>query len=61
MKKPTIFLAGDSTMADYPSSSHPQMGWGQKLFSYFTDEVCIIKLQMEEARKVSCLKVVCRK
>ncbi|UOQ93355.1 rhamnogalacturonan acetylesterase [Halobacillus shinanisalinarum] len=42
MKKPTIFLAGDSTMADYPSSSRPQMGWGQKLFSYFTDEVFIM-------------------
>ncbi|SDO32360.1 rhamnogalacturonan acetylesterase [Halobacillus aidingensis] len=42
MKQPTIFLTGDSTMADYPPSSHPQMGWGQKLPSYFTDEVTIM-------------------
>lgn len=28
---PTIRLIGDSTVCDYPASSHPQMGWGQAL------------------------------
>ena len=29
-----IFLAGDSTMADYPASQAPQTGWGQALKRY---------------------------
>lgn len=41
MNKRQIFLAGDSTMADYPSSSFPQMGWGQELSAFFTEEISI--------------------
>ncbi|SFJ49978.1 Lysophospholipase L1 [Halobacillus dabanensis] len=41
MNKRQIFLAGDSTMADYPSSSFPQKGWGQELSSFFSNEVHI--------------------
>lgn len=28
---PTLFLAGDSTMADKPDPAHPERGWGQLL------------------------------
>jgi pectinesterase len=28
---PTLFLAGDSTMADKPNPDHPERGWGQLL------------------------------
>ena len=38
-KKPTIFLVGDSTMANQPTDDNPQRGWGQMFPNYFTDEV----------------------
>ncbi len=34
-----VYLAGDSTMADYPTSSFPQTGWGQMLPHFFTKDV----------------------
>ncbi|PWU67892.1 rhamnogalacturonan acetylesterase [Gracilibacillus dipsosauri] len=39
MKKIQLFIAGDSTMADYEDSHYPQMGWGQVLPYFFTDEI----------------------
>lgn len=36
--KPVIYLASDSTVQSYPSSSQPQTGWGQVLISYFSKE-----------------------
>ncbi|MDX8045169.1 rhamnogalacturonan acetylesterase [Gracilibacillus sp. S3-1-1] len=36
-----LFLAGDSTMAIVESSRYPQMGWGQTLADYFTDEIIV--------------------
>jgi lysophospholipase L1-like esterase len=36
-----IFLAGDSTMADKPLNSCPEVGWGMVLPSYFNDNVII--------------------
>ncbi|UAY53658.1 glycosyl hydrolase family 28 protein [Ferruginibacter albus] len=38
-KKVSIFLVGDSTMADQPTDENPQRGWGQLFPKYFTDEV----------------------
>lgn len=38
-KKPTIFLVGDSTMANQPTDDNPQRGWGQLFPNYFTNEV----------------------
>ncbi|GGC83968.1 rhamnogalacturonan acetylesterase RhgT [Thalassobacillus devorans] len=41
MKKINVFLAGDSTMADYEASRAPQAGWGQMLSHFFNDTVVI--------------------
>lgn len=38
-KKPTIFLIGDSTMADKPLEENPERGWGQLFPNYMNDEV----------------------
>ncbi|HMK04208.1 MAG TPA: glycosyl hydrolase family 28 protein [Ferruginibacter sp.] len=38
-KKPTIFLIGDSTMANKPLEENPERGWGQYFPNYMTDEV----------------------
>lgn len=35
-KKPTLFLAGDSTMANKPTDENPERGWGMYLPSYLT-------------------------
>lgn len=42
-KPPTIFLIGDSTMADKkgPVEKNPERGWGQALHQYFSSEVAI--------------------
>lgn len=33
--KPVIYLASDSTVANYAESYRPQAGWGEKLGGYF--------------------------
>lgn len=38
-KKPTIFLIGDSTMANKPLDENPERGWGQVFPGFMTDEV----------------------
>jgi DNA sulfur modification protein DndE len=38
-KKVTIFLIGDSTMANKPVDDNPERGWGQLFPNYITDEV----------------------
>lgn len=40
-KKPTLFLAGDSTMANYSTDENPQRGWGQLLPSFFNNDIAI--------------------
>ena len=40
-KKITLFLIGDSTMANKPLDENPERGWGQLFPKYFTDEVSI--------------------
>ena len=37
--KVTIFMIGDSTMADKPLNDNPEKGWGQLFPQYFTDAV----------------------
>ena len=39
--KPTIFLIGDSTMADKPLDDNPERGWGQVLPLFFNENVTI--------------------
>jgi lysophospholipase L1-like esterase len=39
--KITIFLAGDSTAAEKTPDKRPETGWGEKLSSFFTDQIII--------------------
>ncbi|MGP4039365.1 rhamnogalacturonan acetylesterase [Gracilibacillus sp. D59] len=36
-----LFLAGDSTMATFEASKYPQMGWGQTLGQYFSNDLIV--------------------
>lgn len=36
-----VFLAGDSTMCDYPADVAPRAGWGQKLGEFLKKEVVV--------------------
>ncbi|UOQ50039.1 rhamnogalacturonan acetylesterase [Gracilibacillus caseinilyticus] len=36
-----LFLAGDSTMAEAEDFKYPQMGWGQTLQQYFTENLIV--------------------
>lgn len=38
-KKTTVFLIGDSTMANKPLAENPERGWGQLFPNYMTDDV----------------------
>lgn len=38
---PTLFLVGDSTMADQPEEKHPEQGWGQALPEFLTDDISL--------------------
>ena len=40
-EKTAIFLAGDSTAAEKQTNKRPETGWGEKLSSYFTDDIII--------------------
>lgn len=40
-KKVSIFMIGDSTMADKPLNDNPERGWGQLFPQYFTNDVQI--------------------
>lgn len=39
--KLTLFLVGDSTMADQPKEKYPEMGWGQALPEFLTDDIVV--------------------
>lgn len=39
--RPTVYLAGDSTMASYGESVYPLTGWGQVVNEFFTNDVVI--------------------
>ncbi len=40
-KKINIYMIGDSTMAEYDSTSYPLTGWGMKLPLFFNDNVTV--------------------
>ncbi|HMO60988.1 MAG TPA: glycosyl hydrolase family 28 protein [Ferruginibacter sp.] len=40
-RKPVLFLAGDSTMADKPLEGNPERGWGQYLPKYLNDDILV--------------------
>lgn len=41
-EKPTVFLAGDSTVQTYDPYWRPQAGWGQMLPRFFTDKATFV-------------------
>ena len=41
-KKISIYMIGDSTMAQYDSTRYPLTGWGMKLHLFFNDNVTIV-------------------
>lgn len=43
-KKPTIFLVGDSTMANKPLEENPERGWGMYFPNYLTGDVDVQNL-----------------
>jgi len=45
----TVYLAGDSTAADYSSSSAPRAGWGQVFNQYF-DNTVVVKNEARSGR-----------
>ena len=40
--KPTVYLAGDSTVQTYSASQAPQQGWGQRIAELFTSDVAFV-------------------
>lgn len=40
--KPTVYLAGDSTVQTYSASQAPQQGWGQRIAELFTTDVAFV-------------------
>ncbi|MBP3379814.1 MAG: hypothetical protein J6K77_02990 [Ruminococcus sp.] len=40
--KPTVYIAGDSTVQSYRASYAPQQGWGYYLQNYFDDNVTVV-------------------
>jgi lysophospholipase L1-like esterase len=40
--KPTVYLAGDSTVQTYSASQAPQQGWGQRIQEFFTNDVSFV-------------------
>jgi lysophospholipase L1-like esterase len=40
--KPTVYLAGDSTVQTYGAAQAPQQGWGQRIQEFFSDDVVFV-------------------
>lgn len=40
--KPTVYLAGDSTVQTYTASQAPQQGWGQRIAELFSKDVAFV-------------------
>lgn len=40
--KPTVYLAGDSTVQTYSASQAPQQGWGQRIAEFFSKDVAFV-------------------
>jgi len=55
-QKVTIFMIGDSTMADKPLADNPERGWGQLFPQFFTNEVVIKNLAVNGRSTKSFIK-----
>lgn len=42
----TIFIAGDSTVSNYPTALSPRSGWGQEFAKRFDEKIMVINLAM---------------
>ena len=40
--KPTVYLAGDSTVETYSRADAPEQGWGQRIAEFFTNDVVFV-------------------
>jgi len=40
--KPTVYIAGDSTVSTYATNAKDQQGWGQRIQEFFTSDVTIV-------------------
>lgn len=55
-QKVTIFMIGDSTMADKPLANNPERGWGQLFPQFFTNEVVIKNIAVNGRSTKSFIK-----
>ncbi len=53
-KKPTLFLASDSTVQTYDPHYYPQTGWGEVLYKYFKDPDFVSEYKPEGATYSHC-------
>jgi lysophospholipase L1-like esterase len=44
--KPTVYIAGDSTVQTYTAKDAPQEGWGKRITDYFTDQISFVNRAM---------------
>lgn len=52
-RKPTVFVAGDSTAATYATADHPRAGWGQALHVFLHDDVRVVNEALSGASSKS--------
>lgn len=53
-KKPTLFLASDSTVQTYDPYYYPQTGWGEVLYKYFRDSDFVREYRPEGSTYSHC-------
>lgn len=53
-KKPTVFLASDSTVQTYDPYYYPQTGWGEVLYKYFKDSDFVREYRPEGSTYSHC-------
>lgn len=53
-KKPTLFLASDSTVQTYDPYYYPQTGWGEVLYRFFTDAELVREYRPEGSTYSQC-------
>ncbi len=53
-RKPTLFLASDSTVQTYDHYYYPQTGWGEVLYKYFKDPDFVCEYRPEKSSYSHC-------
>lgn len=52
-RRPTVFVAGDSTAATYATADHPRAGWGQALHVFLRHDVRVVNEALSGASSKS--------